>query len=296
MIFNSSDEYEGHVNKTPVLIGRTHSFLVISIVFLFVAYFAFPHYVQDLLPLPLFIEAKRLYMYVLAIGFFILILIPLGTRYPLSIRMALSTLAIPFCCVFSYLWIDTPKQILASTNFNNHRYHITVEGNFDETYVTYMIYKCDIDDFKCQELYYDYSGGIDSVDFVIDKKMNELHAIFNGVMKYTDGNYPREIIESEEYNGYIYSVAILPVDVYSIYGDSNQQYVYSLYRCNTFFRDCEKLPFRYTDDGGAFQLTVNESTNELEMYHWKGSTSRGLIYSYSKEARCYVERCSIPDN
>ena len=70
MIFGSLDEYEGHTNKIPVLIGRIRSFLVISIVFLFLAYFPFLHYFQDLLPLPLFIEAKRIYMNILAIGFF----------------------------------------------------------------------------------------------------------------------------------------------------------------------------------------------------------------------------------
>jgi hypothetical protein len=245
--------------------------------------------------LPLFIEAKHIYINILAIGFFALIAVSLATKYAIIIRYVLLILAIPSCCVFSYLSIDVPERILKSIYFNNHRYHITVKGNFDETYVTFMIYKCDVDDFKCQELYSEYRGGIDSVDFVIDNKIDELHAVFNGRMKYTDGFQPHQILASEEYEGFLYNVAIPPADVYYIYGSSSREYTYMLYKCKISFTECQKLPFHYTDSGGTFRLILNESTNELEMYNWKSDTGSVLIYSQGIEPKCYVERCSIPN-
>ena len=165
------------MNKVIASIGRTSSFLVLSIVILFVGYFIFLRYFQSFLPLPVFIEAKHIYMIILAIGFFALIPISWVTNYPSIIRTALSMLVIIFCCVFSYLSIDIPERILTSTEFNNHQYHITVEGDFDQNFVTYIVYKCDVDNFKCQELYSDYSSSIDNVDFVVDEKLNELHYV-----------------------------------------------------------------------------------------------------------------------
>jgi hypothetical protein len=287
------------MNKIIASIRRISGFLVTSIVILFVGYFVFLRYFQSFLPLPVFIEAKRIYMNILAIGFFALIPISLVINYPIIIRTVLSMLVILSCCVFSYLSIDIPERILTSTEFNNHQYHITVEGDFDQNFVTYIVYKCDVDNFKCQELYSDYSSSIDSVDFVVDEKLNELHYIhytmFNRIMKYTDGLQPRQILASEEYKGFIYNVTIPSVDVYPIYGSSSEQYAYFLYRCSTSYKECQKLPFSYSDTGGDIWLIINEDTNELEMYNWQSDTHDVLIFTYGDKPKCHVEQCSYQD-
>lgn len=282
------------MNKVITSIGRINSFLVLSIVILFVGYLVFLRYFQSFLPLPVFIEAKRIYMIILAIGFFALIPISLVTNYPIIIRIVISMFVIPFCCVFSYLSIDVPQRILKSKDFDNHRYHITVEGDFDQSFVIYRIYKCESDDLKCQELYYDYSASIDDVEFVEDEKMNELQVIFRGIMKYTDSLHPRQILTSEKYMGFIYSVTIPPVDVYPIYGSSSRQFAYSLFRCSTSYKECQKLPFSYSDTGGSIRLIINEDTDELEMYNWQSDTGRVLIFSYGANLKCHVEQCVYP--
>jgi hypothetical protein len=279
------------MNKIIASIRRISGFLVTSIVILFVGYFVFLRYFQSFLPLPVFIEAKRIYMNILAIGFFALIPISLVINYPIIIRTVLSMLVILSCCVFSYLSIDIPERILTSTEFNNHQYHITVEGDFDQNFVTYTVYKCDVDNFKCQELDSDYSSSIDSVALVVDEKTNEMHFVRNDDLIFAYGEQSREVLTSEQLGKYFYYVGVYPP-----YGSPSAEHAYSLYKCETSFAECQKLPFHYTDTGGSFKLTFDENTQEVTMYQWKYNTDDILIYSYGSEPKCYVERCSIVDN
>lgn len=258
-------------------------------------YLVFLHYFERFLPLPIFIDAKRLFEIILAIGFLFLLPALLISNYSKILRTIISIPAFLVFCLFSYLVIDIPEEILDSAKLGNRHYFVTVQGNIEPT-TTYTVYRCNTNDLKCERIFTQINGAsIFNMSFVVDESMNEIHVLYRGSMIYTDGEHPRRVLASEEYKGFIYNVGILPVDVYPIYGSSSEQYTYSLYRCNTFYKECQKLPFSYSDTGGDIWLLVNEDTNELEMYNWQSGTQDVLIFTYGVEPKCHVEQCAYQE-
>jgi len=256
----------------------------------------FRHYPGQFLPLPIFVIVKHIYLNILAIGFFLLLPALVISNYSSIIRIVLLILVTPFFCFFSYAAIDHPEEILASAKLGNHRYHVTIEGIVGDVQTAYNTYRCNGNDLGCEIIYSETSGGIDDIVLVTDENTKELHVLRNGYIKYTDGEHPRMILASLQYEGFLYAVTTPPVDVYAVYGSLHDKYIYSLYRCTISFIDCQKLPFHYIDSGGSFTFDVNENTNELELHHWRSDTNVILIYSYGKEPKCHVEQCSTPDN
>ena len=119
--------------------------------------------------------------------------------------------------------------------------------------------------------------------------MNEVRALRNDYLIYADGEQPHEILASEQFENNIYYVGVYPA-----YGSSSEEYTYVLYKCQTSFTSCERLPFHYADTGGSFELEFNDSTHEVEVYQWKYKIGDTLIFSLGAEPQCYVERCTIP--
>jgi hypothetical protein len=256
-----------------------------------VAYFIFTRYIGNFLPLPLFVDAKRIYIYFLAIGFLVLIAILAISSYSKIIRIALLILVVPFCCLFSYMSLDFPERILASAKLSNYHYYVTLEGMIDEVNAIYSTYRCNAKDLECKIIYSETSGTVDDVVLIVDEEMQELHVLRTGYERFTDGAQPREILTSEQFGDFIYSIGVYPP-----YGSLREQRIYMLFKCKNTFVSCEKLPFNYTGDGGSFKLTYEDNTNELKVYRWRYDTEDVLIYSYGIEPKCYVEQCKIQDN
>lgn len=283
------------MNKIIERIRHINPFFCVALVILLTAgYFVLLHYFENLLPLPVFVNTKRIYLIILAIGFIALLLLLAVSKYSVIVRVVLLIFATPFCCLFSYAAIDFPEEILASADLGSYRYHITMEGMIDEPRAIYITYRCNESNLECEIIYSETSCCVDEIAIITDEKLNEVHIVRNGNLEYTDGEQPRRVLASEEYKDFLYVVGIPPVDVYPIYGSSSEKYTYSLYRCNTSFKECQKLPFGYSNTGGDIWLIINEDTNELEMYNWQSDTQDVLIFTYGVEPKCHVEQCVYP--
>lgn len=279
------------MKKVVELVRSISSFLAIFIVILTVGYFAFLHYFGKYFPFPVYIEIQRTYVIVLAVCLFILFPVLLGSKFPILIRVVTLLLAIPFFCLFSYLAVDLPEQILDSAKLANHHYYITVEGAFAEPRTIYTVYKCNAESLECFSRYTDVGGAsIDDVNLIVDEKTNEIYALRHGYLIYADGAQSHEVLESEQFENHIYYVGVYPP-----YGSSSDEYTYVLFKCESSFMLCQQLPFHYTDTGGSFKFEFDSNTKEFRIYQWKYNTDDILIYSLGIEPKCHVERCTIPD-
>ncbi len=289
------DDNKNYMNKVIESVRSISNSLVKLIPALTVVYFAFLRYFGNFLPLPSFMGAKRIYVIILAISFLLLLPALSISSYSKVLRIFISIPAILFCCLFSYLATDIPEEILDSAVLDNHTYYVTVQGNIEPS-TTYIVYRCNANSLKCQKIYTQLSGAeFFNASLIVDERMKEVHVLYRGYMIYTDGENPRRVLASEEYKGFIYNIGILPVDVYPIYGSSSEKYTYSLYRCNTSYKECQKLPFSYSDTGGSIWLIINEDTDELEVYNWQSNTNDVLIFTYGVKPKCHVEQCSYQD-
>ena len=286
------DVYKNHMNRVIVSVRPISNSLIKLIPVLTIVYFAFLHYFGDFLPLPIFIVAKRICVIILAIGFLLLLPAFSISSYSKVIRFFISIPAVLFCCLFSYLTVDIPEEILDSAVLDSHIYYVTVQGNIEPS-TTYIVYRCNTNSLKCQKIYIQLSGvEIFDASLVVDERLKEVHVLYRGDVIYTDGENPRRVLASAEYKGFIYNVGILPVDVYPVYGSSSEKYNYSLYRCNISYKGCKKLPFSYSDTGGSIWLFINEDTDELDLYNWQSDTNDVLIFTYGAKSKCHVEPCT----
>ena len=278
------------MNKAIKLSSRISSILAILMFVLMVGYFVLIYYPEKFLPLPTFVEVKRIYTNTLAIGFLVLLPIVAISTFSKIIRVALLILAVPFCCLFSYLAMSFPEQVRDSTELANQRYHLTIQSNLGELDVIYTLYKCNMSNLHCEKVYTTLSrSDLRSQDLVVDEKNNEVHFIRNDALIFVYGNQSREVLESEQLGAYSYYLAVYPP-----YGSSAEKYIYSLYQCETRFTECHQLPFHYTDTGGSFILAFDDNTQEVQVYEWQHKADDILIYSYGPEPKCYVGQCTIP--
>jgi hypothetical protein len=278
--------------KVATLISRISNAFEIIILVLIAGYFVFLYYFGEFFSLPTFLTLNRVYILVLAIGSFVsLITLPV-TKFSNIARFGILFLIIPFCCLFSYLAIEFPKQILDTANLDNHRYYITVEAELFKPHTIYKTYKCNLMGKGCVIINTGVSGAsIEDVKLVPDETVNELRVFRQGYLIYIDGIQPHAILTSEELGEFIYYVGIYPDYHVSV----TEQHTYMLFKCQTSFRSCQQLPFQYTDTSGSFELKSGSNTNELKVYKWKNSPSDVvLVYSYGAKPKCYVEKCTIP--
>jgi hypothetical protein len=142
----------------------------------------------------------------------------------------------------------------------------------------------------CEKIFYNVGWStLYSASFIVDERMGEVHVFHDGHFEYTDGIQPRVIHWYEEYNDSIYTIGIYPP-----YGSSSDLYTYMLHKCDLSYKSCQQLPFHYTDSGGSYSLTFDESKNELKVYK-SNHPDDVLIFSYGIEPKCYVEGCTVPD-
>lgn len=274
-------------------IRYVNKWLFILVFILLASYFILVGYFGGLISLPIFIEIKSAYIKSLSISFLILLLTLLISKQKAMIKISLLIPAIFFFTSFSFLWISYPERILASTNLEDRRYHISAQGAVDDmgVRIVYTAYKCNENDLNCEKIYSEIYNALVDVSLLINRETNEVYVLRDGNPQFMDGSPQREILASAYHNGFVFYVSIHAVDVYPIYGDADEQYSYMLYKCKSSFSACERLPFGYLDNGGSFVLIFNEDSGELEMYQWKSDTGRVLIYSYGAEPKCYVEKC-----
>lgn len=277
------------MNKTVNLIRRISTPLVVLMFVLLASYIFILHYWGRFLSLPTFVEVKRIYLYSLAIGFFVLLPILIIANYPKAVRIVLFVLVLTFCCLCSYSSVNFPQTILASKEFENHYYYVTIEGVIDESHAVYSTYKCNTEGFHCEVIYSETSGTVDDVVLVVDEEANALHVLRNSYIRFTDGLQPHEVLESEQFGNFIYYIGVYPP-----YGSDSKQHAYLLYKCNSSYTSCQQLPFHYTDTGGYFRLTFDDKIQELRVYKWQYKTDDYLlIYSYGAEPKCYVKDCTV---
>lgn len=280
------------MNKVATSISRTSNILETTTLVLIAGYFVFLRYSGAFVSLPTFLAFNHVYIVVLAISSFVSLIALPATKFSSIVRLAVFVLLVPFCCLFSYLSMEFPKQILDTANLGNHRYYITVEAEFFEPRTIYKTYKCNMTGKGCVILDTGVSGAsIDDVKLVPDETANEMRVFRHGYLIYIDGTQPHAILTSEEFGEFIYYVGIYPD--YRV--SATEQHTYMLFKCQTSFRSCQQLPFQYTDTSGSFELKSDSSTNELKVYKWKHSPSDAvLVYSYGAKPKCYVEKCTIP--
>jgi len=276
--------------KAAEPIRHITTFFVVALFVLTVGYFVFRRYPGIFLPLPIFVAIKLFYGNILAIGFIVLLPVLAISKYPEKVRVILLIFSTPFCFLCSYMAIDFPEKILASAKLSNYSYHVSMEGMIDETSAIYRTYRCNTNDLECKVIYSETSGSVDDVVLIADEKMSELHVLQSGYIRFTDGAQPREILTSEQFGDFVYTIGVYPP-----YGSSSDhQYTYWLYKCQSSFTECQQLPFQYMDNGGSFELVFENDTKELKVYQFGYKVDHLLIYSYGTEAKCYVERCSVP--
>ena len=272
-------------------VGKISKFLAIPYAIFAIAYFAFLLYFEKSLPLPLSIQIENIYVRLLAVGFFILIPGLLISNLSKVFRILIFFLAIPFCCVFSYiLLLEFPiKETLRTVDFDNHRYYITVESEIAKPHTIYKTYKCDKNGLHCQVVFNYRSGStVDDVDFVVNENKTALHVLQRGVLVYTHGAKPWEVVSSLEQGDFTYYIGIYPP-----YSNSDNQRTYGLYECKNSLVSCEQLPFQYTKFGYLY-LRFDEGTDELIIYEHRYQQDEVIIYSYGSEPKCFVEQCTIP--
>ena len=102
------------------------------VLILLIGYFAFLDYFGKSFPLPVFFEIQRIWIIALAIGLLLFLPTLRASKFPILIRILVFLIASPFCCLFSYIAFQAPTTFLDTTEFNNYRYYITVQGAFAE--------------------------------------------------------------------------------------------------------------------------------------------------------------------
>jgi hypothetical protein len=198
-----------------------------------------------------------------------------------------------------------PEQILDSADLGDHRYYVTVGPDGEPCCLSYRVYRCTLNGLECEVINTEGMANVESVNLIVDEKRNEVLVIQDSYLGYSyltyvDGAQPREILTSEQFGDSVYYIGVYPP-----YGPGSfrDQHTYTLYQCPVTFTSCQQLPFLYTDTGGAFKLTFDETTNTLSVYR----KCRGgpmcppvtqnddspnkkydyvLIYSYRDEPRC----------
>jgi hypothetical protein len=88
---------------------------------------------------------------------------------------------------------------------------------------------------------------------------------------------------------------------WSIDNCTNEQYsscdisVYTLYKCESNYTNCNPLPITYTSgDSDFLELRADETTNEINLYEqYFASNDETLIFTYGKNSRCHADGCTI---
>lgn len=268
--------------------------LVIAIPILFVAYFVYLRFFPYLLPLSTDLGIIRSFPLGSIVGFIMLFLALIFSDYSIVVRIIVFLPSAYFCGLISLIFLfslgSTPEEIYTSTEFGDWHYHITTTGVPTESWMQVNVYRCNSHDMACERIFYELGGStVYSAGFIVDDSMGEVHVLHDGHLVFTDGFQPREIHWYEELNDSIYTIgSFLP------YGSSSDRHTYVLHKCESSYKSCQQLPFKYIYIDGSINITFDESTDELKIYLYKSTIGDVLIYSYGTEPKCYVEECSIP--
>jgi hypothetical protein len=119
-------------------------------------------------------------------------------------------------------------------------------------------------------------------------------------LTYIDGENPRSFYSyaGAQLNGNLYFVS---EDWSLLENCANQQSqachvaVYTLYKCNPNYTNCNPLPVSYTNgDVDFLELRASEATNEVSLFEqYRGSDDETLVFTYGANPQCYVDGCAI---
>ena len=114
------------MSKVIRLIKNISSFILVFVTTFLVGYTLFIS-CKDIIPLPVYIEVRRIYTTVLTIIIIVSFPVLAVSSFSRIFRILFSLLLIPFCCFFSFISINMPEKILNTTKLERYYYHILIK-------------------------------------------------------------------------------------------------------------------------------------------------------------------------
>lgn len=263
------------MSRITETLKRISKFLIAANLILTLGFFTYQPYFSKYFPLSTRLEIESVYPLILL--FFLILLLPTvfaSTRLEI-IRVSVFVLGIPYFCLCAFVSVIIPEKILVHAKIGASYYYVT-DRKDTELDIIYTIYKCNTNSLECEVPYAMETKISGNIELIVDKKMDEFHLLKNGYPIYADGKKPRLIIESQQFENFIYYIGVYPPDI----DHFGQQRTFMLYKCETTFQACEKIPFNYVAATSIydFQLEFDDEKKEIKIYEQSGDEDT-LIFS-----------------
>jgi len=201
----------------------------------------------------------------------------------------------------SYLDIHMPR-IESAASCNGINYYITHGAPLLDEQWTYIQLSKWTGLFDYESHFYGYAPGSGGNEIICDTERKEAHFIRDkSRLIFIDGQYSQGFEE--------HASARLEDNLYFMSEDwslpencSMQEYstcgisIFTLYKCELNFTNCNSLPVTYTTgDTFLLELRANEAKGEISLFEqyfgdWKDET---IIFTYGDKPQCYVDGCTI---
>ncbi len=247
---------------------------------------------QNAIPLPVFLQIRRILLPTVAIGSLVFLLAVfcvsmfiVRSSYRTVFLFAGFLVGIFVFCFLCYSTLFLPETIIDTVQMDEQHYHLTVAGSVSDRYkMNTRVYKCPRSDLTCATIY-ETTDGMTPRYLVVDDTHKEIHMFWRSELQYSFGLSPHVAryqgtasLGKAEYSLYSYQTNDVPGFLITLCDEANSTSA------------CEVLPFRYST--AAFEegdLLADQENGEIDVL-----VDGNLIYTHGESPRCYAPGCVIP--